>query len=257
MDQQGSGGVLFDLETDMAVGSFSTPTGSTANLTEGPSEFAIFTPSEGAGAIGSWPTGPITYGTCLNGAVRTRLGDTNCDGVVRVAIIGDSYISGEGAATDAVGYSPETNGKTNHCHRSANSWAYQTAASLAAPGDILFAACSGAVTEHLVSIAQWPDSPSGVHGGEPQLETLRNFGDDRSADIVFLSIGGNDADFGGLATSCIMNWCDPQALIRSMPWLQAKIRNTYLNVKAAAPTAETFRATRHRSPRRRPSRAPA
>ena len=48
---------------------------------------------------------------------RHRRGDTNCDGFVRIAIMGDSYISGEGA----YGYLPGTDEHgdgQNICHRS-------------------------------------------------------------------------------------------------------------------------------------------
>ena len=51
-----------------------------------------------------------------------RRGDTNCDGDVRVAVMGDSYISGEGAYD----YLPRTDVHDepckNLCHRSPNTW---------------------------------------------------------------------------------------------------------------------------------------
>jgi PKD repeat protein/flagellar hook assembly protein FlgD len=113
--------------------------------------------------------------------VARQLGDTNCDGKVRVAIIGDSYISGEGASDGitsaleenegAKKYEPGTDRhpwavlaegtpNSNMCHRSQASWAYRTALRLASTSDILFAACSGAETKHVLKGGepQWPNS---------------------------------------------------------------------------------------------------
>jgi lysophospholipase L1-like esterase len=160
---------------------------------------------------------------CPDGSLRKR-GDTNCDGVVRVAIIGDSYISGEGAATgieseppleDPAIYEQDTDdvsvldiGPSNACHRSPASWAVRQAKSLGvAPTDLLFVACSGAVIDNVVTNGQYPFSPTGVFGSSSQIDELRTFNTSRAVDLVFVSIGGNDIGFSDIITECIVFAC--------------------------------------------------
>jgi uncharacterized delta-60 repeat protein len=168
--------------------------------------------------------------TCPSGRLR-RLGDANCDGDVRIAILGDSYISGEGAPE----YRPGTDDHSflispDLCHRSERSWAAQVAQELVssgaqtadfvgalpdpdlAEGDLVaFLACSGAVADNV----DWTDtstSPPG-HGvvqypaeGWTQLDQLDAV-DPASLDLVFLSIGGNDAGFSDVIEHCLVTRC--------------------------------------------------
>lgn len=161
-------------------------------------------------------------------------GDLNGDGRVRVAVLGDSYISGEGIGTyddctdthgrDVVSGDPcrppisasvraeldrraQASGEAQHrnlCHRSRQSWAVRAAANLGAGGsNMLFAACSGATTADVLSRSQHPASPEGVHGGLPQATTLENWiRDDGAVDVVFVSIGGNDVPFRSIIMDC-------------------------------------------------------
>ena len=165
-------------------------------------------------------------------------GDTNCDGSVRIAILGDSYISGNGAAdgiderepptepkqpyhscTDIVafecGFAPDGRPYFNTCHRSDASWAMRVAKDLASgPEDILFAACNGAWTDDIVDHGQFDGldgrdgpSPHGVFGGERQLDALTDFQAEHPVDDVLLSIGGNDVKFGAVVTRCLLTSC--------------------------------------------------
>ena len=173
-------------------------------------------------------------------------GDNNCDGKRRVAILGDSYISGEGAAggidglieppgEDAYGYHECTSTndepcsrqdllfpRENLCHRSDGSWAMRLGKELAtAPADLLFTACSGARTRDILDVGQYDGawdreefkfrpgpSPDGVLGGRQQLLELYEFEQDGGeADVILLSIGGNDVDFAGVVERCLLADC--------------------------------------------------
>ena len=188
-----------------------------------------------------------------------KRGDTNCDGVVRAAIMGDSYISGEGAygymaGTDVHG----DNG--NLCHRSPNSWAAKLATSLGAQlwdpefgsapsGDsVAFLACSGAVTKNFNAEAQ----PGDHH---PQLLKLspEQWSD---LDLVFMSVGGNDAGFADVIKMCTVfdcasvDWSSPVIAAAMYAWrghmidgladVNRKVASTEALVRATAPGAEVY-----------------
>jgi uncharacterized delta-60 repeat protein len=180
--------------------------------------------------------------TCPNGRLK-RLGDTNCDGDVRIAILGDSYIAGEGASE----YRPGTDDHSfltspDLCHRSEHSWAVRVARELAnkpdrqtvdfvgalpdpdlAEGDLIaFLACSGAVTENV----DWTDTSTSPPGrgvvqypaeGWTQLDQLDAV-DPASLDLVFLSIGGNDAGFADVIEHCLVTRC-----AADNAWKEAKL----------------------------------
>ena len=188
-----------------------------------------------------------------------RRGDTNCDGEIHAAIMGDSYISGEGA----YGYMPGTDvhgDGGNLCHRSPNSWAALLAGSLGAqlydpefgarpPGDsVAFLACSGSVTKNFAG------EP---HGGDkhPQLDKLSE--DEWSKlDLVFMSIGGNDAGFSTVIQICTVLNCaadsitDPiesaamiwwrSHMLGQLPQVGADVGSVEGLVRDHAPQAEVY-----------------
>lgn len=209
-------------------------------------------------------------GTASAGAMQT-VGDTNCDGVVRIAIVGDSYISGEGAAdgitsaleptesrkpyetgTDRATlllYGRNTPG-SNKCHRSSASWAARVASRLGvSASNMRFIACSGATTEHvrLNGAGQWPKSPTGVIGARTQARELTAFNDSGAVDLVFVSIGGNDVSFGGIVQRCLMYACtriphsgwkgDAQREARD---LDETVVGALVDVEMAAPEAQVW-----------------
>jgi lysophospholipase L1-like esterase len=97
----------------------------------------------------------------------------------------------------------------NLCHRNRPAYPNQIRERLgvAAPNAI-FVACSGAETKHVVGPAiQYPDSPPGVHGGQPQLENVKKFAEGGSPDLVTIGIGGNDGGFDKIAIECIIGTC--------------------------------------------------
>jgi hypothetical protein len=102
--------------------------------------------------------------------------------------LGDSYSSGEGnppfiAGTDTAG---------DECHRSSAAYPELLGAALGVTPK--FYACSGAVTDNITTVTQYP--------GEQSPQDQRS-GVDSSAALVTLTVGGNNADFSDVLTSCI------------------------------------------------------
>ena len=202
-----------------------------------------------------------------------KLGDTNCDGIVRIAIIGDSYISGEGAADGITStlepdeprqpFLPGTDiptlrdkGKqtplSNKCHRSNASWAVRVADQLGiASSDRLFAACSGAITDNVIynGTGQWPRSAPGVIGAKPQSNELKSFDAVAPVDLILVSIGGNDVSFADVITRCLLYSClqfpfngwkgDAQREARS---IGDRVRDTLIDLESSAPHAQVWLA---------------
>lgn len=137
----------------------------------------------------------------------------------RWAILGDSYLSGQGFTPPAIdafgqlvlGYEPDTNSANNSCFRVSTSWGLTLAQHFQAQSkDVLFVACSGATTAHVTTNPQFPTSPPNVPGGLPQIEELIRFNELKPVDVVLLTVGGNDAGFVNQITSCLMQTtCSP------------------------------------------------
>ncbi len=188
-----------------------------------------------------------------------RRGDTNCDGEIHAAIMGDSYISGEGAYGYMAGTDVHGDGG-NLCHRSPNSWAALLAGSLGAKlydpefgirpdGDsVAFLACSGSVTKNFAG------EP---HGGDkfPQVDKLS--ADEWSKlDLVFMSIGGNNAGFSFVIQICTLLNCaansieDPiesaamiwwrSHMLGQLPQVGADVGAAEGLVRSYAPQAEVY-----------------
>lgn len=109
----------------------------------------------------------------------------------RIAVLGDSYSSGEGGGS----YESGTDSIDNSCHRSRRTYAVPLWDATAADGrhaDVF--ACSGAVTDDIFSVNKHnPSEPS-------QLDRLR---ESQPYDAVLMTMGGNDVDFAGVASLCI------------------------------------------------------
>lgn len=163
---------------------------------------------------------------------------------LKVAIVGDSYIAGEGS----FGYLAGTNvhdpaEARNLCHRSVSSWAYQVGQRLAAfrinsAHPLLRSfACSGATTRNV---------EHGQYTEPSQVDQLRAFDQDggRHVDIVFASMGGNDAGFRSIIETCMAikclrsTWKDKQ--LAAAESAAARGEGTLEKIKAAAPHATVF-----------------
>ena len=157
--------------------------------------------------------------------------------MVNVAILGDSYISGEGLRPDqGGGYEPGTD-YVNQCHRAHSSWAYQLAEDLQAatdvePSRLLFAACSGAKTSDVLHVGQYPGGPD-VPGRRPQVEDLALGDPAAPVDVVLLSIGGNDARFADRVSDCVVSWdrCRPQMASDEIEVVEGAIHATIHRIR--------------------------
>lgn len=107
----------------------------------------------------------------------------------RYVALGDSYASGEGAETFEPGTDEGDEG--NMCHRAPDGWARGAATQLSLT--VSFVACSGAVIPDLYQ----PNNGNG-DGEIAQLTYLTT-----EADLVTISIGGNDVDFAGVLADCV------------------------------------------------------
>lgn len=118
----------------------------------------------------------------------------------RVAILGDSYSSGEGAGP-YLGLDVDADTTLSRCHRSEHAYG-----KLIFPGAVMVA-CSGALTEHL-----WQPqiTKKGTAGGsmDAQLVALhRDIRENGAPDLVLLTLGGNDAGFANQVTACVTGKC--------------------------------------------------
>ncbi len=101
--------------------------------------------------------------------------------------LGDSYSSGVGAEP----YPPGA------CQRSDGAYAPRFTRSSAGAGyDLVFVACSGAETRHVVSEGQ---REAGVR--HPQIQKVRDLAE--FVRLVTITIGGNDARFGEILHACV------------------------------------------------------
>src|SRR4051794_26982167 len=114
------------------------------------------------------------------------IGEFGISGRGGYVALGDSYSSGEGSPPFFAG----TDGGGNFCHRSPQAYSEVLGGIYGiAPK---FYACSGAVTSDITST---------FHQGEPPQITRD--GVDSSADLLTMTIGGNDAGFSDTLKSCI------------------------------------------------------
>ena len=149
-----------------------------------------------------------------------------------VAILGDSYSSGEGAG----GYLPGTDAPANRCHRSEYTY-----------GKDLFAnrkviACSGAVVENLYS-PQWNGDKNQAIAAPPQLEALREIAGETR--VVLLSMGGNDINFKGIVQDCAgAGDCHPftPELADRMTWLARRLPTAYQAVDSVVNSPDAIAA---------------
>ncbi len=175
-----------------------------------------------------------SYGACTDGTTRRFLGDTSCDGVTRVAILGDGLVGGAGAA-GAV-----TTG--DRCRRSRTGFASALAAELgAAETQVLVAACDGATIHDVVSGGAFA-GPPGAPATVAQLAELSAFAASGSVDHVFVSIGASDADLVGVAASCLFasGVCHVDDALARVAELRSTVGALLERIRAVAPGAEVY-----------------
>jgi lysophospholipase L1-like esterase len=121
---------------------------------------------------------------------------------LRYVAMGDSYSSGEG---NPVGNPPWLNGA---CHRSVHAWPELLAASALHLNLVGFVACSGATTSAIVGDYDAPYNSSGdtssVLGSGALLGPQDLAASADRAQLVTLTIGGNDLGFASILTECYL-----------------------------------------------------
>jgi len=142
-----------------------------------------------------------------------------------IVSLGDSYGSGEGnpdidAQHDSFGFvSAGAKWQDRRCHRSANAGSAQAARSIERADKhtsvtFIHIACSGALaTTGLLQAYGGTDNEweaKDMPPIEPQLTEARELVGNREVDALYISIGGNDANFGPIVQSCIaLEPCNP------------------------------------------------
>ena len=124
----------------------------------------------------------------------------------RVAILGDSYSSGEGTFD----YLPGTDTQRNGCHRSIKTYGlvlFAEDGKLTVEDGDAVRACSGAVTQDFFQekpANRNPVAPKDrVEAQSEQLGTL--LGDsDRAPDVLLMTFGGNDVGFADVIVRCAL-----------------------------------------------------
>lgn len=127
---------------------------------------------------------------------------------------GDSFISGEGAKTFIDGTNEKVNDQksgsdhTNECRQARTAWPFRVAGAPAAvkgsaPDRVLFLGCSGAVSENIHTLPR-VDPATGDQHGPAELALFERAQTDLGAPVfAVISIGGNDAGFGDIVTTCV------------------------------------------------------
>jgi hypothetical protein len=138
-----------------------------------------------------------------------------------IAVLGDSYISGEGAG--AYNERPDQAG----CHQSIYAWPRQVGAFLGA--EVMFFPCSGAVSEQLFRDAQ-------EGSAAPQIKLLSDAvaRGGKEPDIILVSSGGNDVGFSDIARNCLKITCSEIPL--SVPRTSLAVRE----IRSAMPGSKVI-----------------
>ena len=115
----------------------------------------------------------------------------------RIAILGDSYSSGEGSGdymqgTDEVKL--HLGPPVNQCHKSPNTYMYP----LFAESDVELIACSDAKTHYV------GDDKNGVIEEQVPLLRERQEDSDEPVSAAFMTIGGNDIQFSRIVRHCLL-----------------------------------------------------
>ncbi|MDT0168452.1 SGNH/GDSL hydrolase family protein [Pseudarthrobacter sp. BRE9] len=139
----------------------------------------------------------VVYVGFVPAAHQSSVSEWTPDKELTIVAMGDSYMSGEGAEAFLVG----TDGPDNKCRQAAHAYPFRVAQELRA--ELVFVPCSGAVVENIASAAEpgiLTPAPHPRSDGRQQIEALKEHPD---AELVLLSVGGNDARFAEIISMCM------------------------------------------------------
>jgi lysophospholipase L1-like esterase len=206
-----------------------------------------------------WPTALVAavllvFASCGGDGGGEPIGSTHDpfpEASFRIAALGDSYISGEGAGRYLDGTDESTFANRNQCHRATTAHPFLVANQLEA--SMVLIACSGALTGHVTGTdatgrafpPQYRRSREGVFGSQAQLADLRESTQD--LDAVLISIGGNDADFSTIGGTCVTFLDCSKFASHWVGQLESQVypamARTYAAVRKDAGSAEVFALT--------------
>jgi lysophospholipase L1-like esterase len=155
-------------------------------------------------------------------------------GVSDLLALGDSYMSGEGAATFIHG----TDDSHDQCRRAPTAYAVLSAGPGRPFDHATFLACSGARTFNVV--ASSADPAAAAQNGEPgtQVDQVRRLDPSYRPKLVIVSLGGNDAGFSTIGETCLApgNCNTQRALFEgNLPTVRAALVSAYASIRAAVP----------------------
>jgi hypothetical protein len=155
-----------------------------------------------------------------------------------VVVLGDSYMSGEGAST----YFKGTNDAGgNQCRRAPSAYGVGIATSSHHFNQVVFLACSGARTYHV--IAAEDGNHTRVQAGEPatqieQIKRLKQRNPGFRPALVLVGLGGNDAGFATLGEMCLAPGdCSTQRGLfeDNLPEVERALLATFSSLKRVLP----------------------
>jgi lysophospholipase L1-like esterase len=162
---------------------------------------------------------------------------------LRYVALGDSFSSGEGNPP----YRPSTDSLLlphDLCHRSYAAYPQLVADRVSATRDWSFWACSGARISDMTS-------PNHQNPVEPaQLDRIAPPGrSNRAVDLITLTIGGNDAQFGSVWITCLASHAVSLLLGTCNESWRSRLADAINGLRTSLPPV--FRALRARAPRAR------
>jgi lysophospholipase L1-like esterase len=161
---------------------------------------------------------------------------------LRYIALGDSFSSGEGLPPFRPGtdqYVPVR----DTCHRSFRGYPALIAGRRSSPGTWGFWACSGALTSDMTRTNH--ENPNEI----AQLDRISRPGtSDPRVDLVTLTIGGNDAQFGSVTLACFFARIVPGLEDCQGDW-RAKVKNEIARLRGKLPAV--YRAIHTRAPNAR------
>jgi lysophospholipase L1-like esterase len=150
--------------------------------------------------------------------------------------IGDSYMSGEGAASY---YAGTDDAGGNQCRRAPTAYAVGLATRESRFDRVLFLACSGARTYNVVRGSD-ERRYAAVQTGEPgtQIDQLHSRGPSLRPALVIVGLGGNDAGFAMIGEACLAPGdCDTQRLlfVHNLAKVERALVEVYRSLLASLP----------------------
>ncbi len=174
--------------------------------------------------------------------VLASASDSSAPRPLRYIALGDSFSSGEGVPPFRQGtdkYVPVH----DTCHRSFRAYPSLIAGRRSSPGIWGFWACSGARVADMTKVNH--ENPGEI----AQLDRIAPPGQsDRGVDLVTLTIGGNDAQFGSAYLRCIVAHILPVLGSCQDDW-RVRVQDEIQRLRTTLPVL--YRAIRARAPRAR------